>query len=58
MITSSTSFDCQQLLRSTDLPLVDIAASVGFSDPSKLSAHFKRVVGLTPRQFRKSARTA
>jgi AraC family transcriptional regulator len=48
----------QQLLRKTDLPLVDIAASAGFSDQSKLSAHFKRVVGLTPRQFRKSARIA
>jgi AraC family transcriptional regulator len=48
----------QHLLRKTDLPLVDIAASVGFSDQSKLSAHFKRVVGLTPRQFRQSARIA
>ena len=48
----------QQLLRKTDLALVDIAASAGFSDQSKLCAHFKRVVGLTPRQFRKSARIA
>ncbi len=48
----------QQLLRQTDLPLVDIAASAGFSDQSKLCGHFKRVVGLTPRQFRKSASIA
>jgi AraC family transcriptional regulator len=45
-----------QLMRDSDLPLVDIAASAGFSDQSKLSTHFKRAVGLTPRQFRKSAR--
>ena len=48
----------QHLLRNSDLSLVDIAASAGFSDQSKLSAHFKRVVGLTPRQFRLSARIA
>jgi transcriptional regulator GlxA family with amidase domain len=48
----------QHLLRHSDLSLVDIAASAGFSDQSKLSAHFKRVVGLTPRQFRQSARIA
>ena len=48
----------QQLLRKSDLSLADVAASAGFSDQSKLCAHFKRVVGLTPRQFRKSARIA
>ena len=48
----------QQLMRHSDLPLADIAASAGFSDQSKLSTHFKRAVGLTPRQFRKSARIA
>jgi len=45
----------QQLLRKSDLSLVDIAASAGFSDQSPFSTHFKRVVGVTPRQFRKSA---
>ncbi len=48
----------QQLIRHSELPLVDIAASAGFSDQSKLSTHFKRAVGLTPTQFRKSARIA
>jgi len=48
----------QQLMGHSELPLVDIAASAGFSDQSKLSTHFKRMVGLTPRQFRKFARTA
>jgi AraC family transcriptional regulator len=45
----------QQLLRKSDLSLVAIAASAGFSDQSTFSTHFKRVVGVTPRQFRKSA---
>jgi len=48
----------QQLMCDCDLPLVDIAASAGFSDQSKLCTYFKRAVGLTPRQFRKSARIA
>jgi len=47
----------QQLLRdSDDLSLADIAEGVGFSDQSQFSTHFKRAVGVTPRQFRKSAR--
>jgi AraC family transcriptional regulator len=35
--------------------LAEIAAAVGFSDQSQLSHHFKRVLGVTPRQFRISA---
>jgi AraC family transcriptional regulator len=41
-----------------ELPLGEIAARVGFSDQSQFSQHFKRVVGVTPRQFRRSARIA
>jgi len=48
----------QQLLgESYDLSLSEIATNVGFSDQSQFSTHFKRVVGITPREFRKSART-
>jgi len=48
----------QQLLgESNDLSLAEIATDVGFSDQSQFSTHFKRVVGVTPRRFRKSART-
>jgi AraC family transcriptional regulator len=39
-----------------DLSLAEIAARVGFSDQSQFSHHFKRLVGVTPRQFRLSAR--
>jgi AraC family transcriptional regulator len=49
----------QQLLHQDgDLSLADVAACVGFSDQSQFSHHFKRVVGVTPRQFRRSARIA
>jgi AraC family transcriptional regulator len=49
----------QQLLHPDhDLALAEIAARVGFSDHSQFSYHFKRIVGLTPRQFRISARIA
>jgi AraC family transcriptional regulator len=49
----------QQLLQpDSDLSLAEIAACAGFSDQSQFSHHFKRVVGVTPRQFRKSARIA
>ena len=46
----------QQLLHpDRDLALAEIAARVGFSDQSHLTRHFKRVVGVTPRHFRRSA---
>jgi AraC family transcriptional regulator len=49
----------QELLHpDRDLALAEIAARVGFSDQSQFSHHFKRLVGVTPRQFRTSARTA
>jgi AraC family transcriptional regulator len=47
----------QRLLQQNrDLSLAEIAAAAGFSDQSQFSHHFKRVVGVTPRQFRRSAR--
>jgi hypothetical protein len=41
-----------------DISLAEIAACAGFSDLSQFSHPFKRVVGVTPRQFRRSARIA
>ena len=40
------------LLRSGWLSVGEIAQVVGFSDHSKLARHFKRLTGLSPRQFR------
>ena len=40
------------------LSLAEVAARAGFSDQSQFSHHFKRLVGVTPGQFRRSARIA
>jgi AraC family transcriptional regulator len=41
-----------------DFSLAEVAAHAGFSDQSQFSHHFKRLVGVTPRQFRTRERTA
>jgi AraC family transcriptional regulator len=46
------------LQRGTDLSLAEIAARAGFSDQSQFTHHFKRLVGVTPGQFRTPARIA
>jgi AraC family transcriptional regulator len=48
----------QFLQQNGDLSLAEVAASFGFSDQSQFSHHFKRLVGVTPKQFRRSARIA
>jgi AraC family transcriptional regulator len=46
----------QQLLQPDgDLSLAEVAADTGFSDQSQFSRQFKRITGITPRQFRKTA---
>jgi AraC family transcriptional regulator len=46
----------KQLLQGGDIDsLTQVAAQIGFSDQSQLSRHFKRLVGVTPGQFRASA---
>ena len=41
-----------------DVSLAEVAVHAGFSDQSHFCHHFKRLVGVTPGQFRMSARTA
>ena len=48
----------KQLLQGGDLSLAEVALHAGFSGQSQFSSHFKRLVGVTPRQFRLSARIA
>jgi AraC family transcriptional regulator len=49
----------KQFLQSGTGPsLADVAARAGFSDQSQFNRHFKRIVGVTPRQFRAPARIA
>jgi AraC family transcriptional regulator len=48
----------QQLLRAGgNLSLAQVAVRAGFTDQSQFSHHFKRLVGVTPGQFRAPART-
>jgi AraC family transcriptional regulator len=42
----------------THLPLAEVALHAGFSDQSQFCQHFKRLVGVTPGQFRTPARIA
>jgi AraC family transcriptional regulator len=46
------------LLQGSDLSLAEVAALAGFSGQSVFCHHFKRLIGVTPRQFRMSARIA
>jgi AraC family transcriptional regulator len=49
----------QRLLQSgRDFSLSEVATRAGFSDQSQFSNHFKRIVGVTPRQFFAAARIA
>jgi AraC-like DNA-binding protein len=49
----------KQLLQAgPDLSLAEVAACAGFSDQSQFSHHLKRLIGVTPGQFRMPARTA
>ena len=43
----------QSLLKSTDNSITDIALTVGFSDPNYFSRTFKKITGVSPREFRK-----
>jgi AraC family transcriptional regulator len=48
----------KHLLQGGGLPLAEVAADAGFSDQSQFTRHFKRLVGVTPGQFRTPARIA
>ena len=48
----------QFLQAGTDLSLAEVALRAGFSDQSQFSRHFKRLVGVTPGQFRTPSRIA
>ena len=42
----------QDLLRHTDMPISTIARNVGFCDGNYLARQFRRVTGISPRQYR------
>jgi len=45
----------KDLLVDTDARISDVARSVGFEDPAHFSRMFRRIGGLSPREFRKAA---
>jgi AraC-like DNA-binding protein len=45
----------QELLATTQLPLAEIALTIGFSDQSHFSRRFHELIGVPPRKFRKLA---
>ena len=45
----------RELLRSTPLPITEIAHRLGFADHSHLTSTFRRLTGLTPSRFRAEA---
>ena len=48
----------QFLQTGSGISLAEVAAEAGFSDQSQFTHHFKRLIGVTPGQFRKRGRTA
>ncbi len=48
--------EAEKLLRSSDLPVSEIAQGVGYSDPLYFSRLFKKLRGLSPQQLRDQAR--
>jgi len=45
---------CQELLETTTFPLTQLAAMAGFSSPSTMRSHFTRLVGTSPRDYRRT----
>lgn len=53
-LVDQVRFDAaKDLLRDPNLKIAEISVATGFDDPSHFSRMFRRVGGLTPRQFRK-----
>lgn len=44
------------LLRDTDAKIIEVAFASGYTDPAHFSRAFRRIVGVTPRQFREQWR--
>ena len=48
--------NARNLLRDTDSKIIDIALSSGYTDPAHFTRAFRRISGVTPRQFREQSR--
>ena len=45
------------MLERTDLPVTEVAAAVGYDDPSQLAAVFRKALGVSPTQYRRERRS-
>lgn len=48
--------NASRLLRDTDCRIIDVAFSSGYTDPAHFSRAFRRMTGVTPREFRQQSR--
>ncbi|WP_229189066.1 helix-turn-helix transcriptional regulator [Bradyrhizobium brasilense] len=48
--------NASKLLRDTDSKIIEIAFSSGYTDPAHFTRAFRRITGVTPRQFRAQSR--
>ena len=48
----------KRLLSSSDMPLAEVAAQVGFADQSHFSANFRKATSMTPLRYRNAMRMA
>ena len=46
--------EARKLLEQSDAQIIDVAAAVGFDDPANFSRMFRRIGGLSPREFRRT----
>lgn len=57
-ILDSVRFErSSMLLRETDAKIIDVAFASGYSDPAHFSRAFRRIAGVTPRQFREQSQS-
>ena len=56
MLTQLRVDEARRLLTSSTRSISEIALSVGFQTPSAFASRFRKAVGLTPREFRRSRR--
>jgi len=52
LITELRYEHAARLLRESDATALDIALEVGYEDPSHFSRAFKRIAGVSPREYR------
>jgi two-component system response regulator YesN len=57
-LTSYRLSQAKRLLANPDMPVTDVAAAVGFDDPSYFTRVFRREEGLSPSEYRAAAQRA